>query len=94
MTKADIAEQISQRCALTRKDSQELLDSVLHLVKSTLGSGESIKISGFGSFQVRHKNPRKGRNPQTGDAIILDSRRVITFKCSSVLKSLVNGKEL
>ena len=64
---------------------------MLEIIKSSLESGESILISGFGKFEVKDKHKRKGRNPQTGDDLMLDPRRVITFKCSGVLKDKMNG---
>ena len=72
-------------------DSSQLLESLLELIKSTLESGEDIMISGLGKFQVKDKKNRRGRNPQTGNALTLDARRVVTFRCSNVLKERLNG---
>lgn len=90
MTKADIASKIQSKLGLSRKESEELLESVLGIMKSTLESGEKLKINGFGSFLIKDKNPRRGRNPQTGESIILDGRRILTFKASQILKDAVN----
>jgi integration host factor subunit alpha len=78
MTKADIVETIYERVGFSKKESAEL------------AVGEKVKISGFGNFVVREKNARKGRNPQTGQEIRLDARRVLTFKPSLVLKNILN----
>lgn len=67
-----------------------MLEAVFSIVKSTLEQGETLKISGFGSFVVKQKNDRRGRNPQTGESITIDARRVLTFKPSAVLKDAIN----
>ena len=86
MTKADIVERVSERIGTTKKESQDLVESVFSLLKSTLESGEKIKISGFGNFQIRTKAPRPGRNPRTGEAIPIEARRAVTFHASPKLK--------
>lgn len=91
MTKADIAAKIQSKLDLSKKESEVLLESLLEIMKSTLESGEKLKINGFGSFLIKDKNPRRGRNPQTGESIILDGRRILTFKASQVLKDAVNA---
>jgi integration host factor subunit alpha len=90
MTKADIAERIQSQIGFTRKDSQDLLESVLSLIKTTLETGEDVKISGFGKFEVKQKKDRRGRNPQTGETITITSRRILSFKPSTVLKAAIN----
>jgi len=90
MTKADIAEKIHTKLGLSKKDSQDLLESVLTIMKETLESGEKIKVAGFGNFDVKQKKDRRGRNPQTGDAITIEARQVLTFKPSAVLKQAIN----
>lgn len=90
MTKADIVEQIYERVGFSKKESAELVEKVFQVMKDVLAGGEKVKISGFGNFVVREKNARKGRNPQTGDEILLEARRVLTFKPSLVLKNLLN----
>lgn len=90
MTKADIAEKIHATTGLTKKESAEIMEAVFSIMKSTLESGENLKISGFGSFVVKQKNDRRGRNPQTGESLIIEARRVLTFKPSNLLKDAVN----
>ena len=90
MTKADIVEQIYEQVGFSKKESAELVEKVFEAIKETLADGEKVKISGFGNFVVRDKNSRKGRNPQTGQEILLDARKVLTFKPSLVLKNMLN----
>jgi len=90
MTKADIVEQIHTNIGLPKKDSAEMTEAVFSIMKTTLETGETLKISGFGSFVVKQKSDRRGRNPQTGEAITIQSRRVLTFKPSTVLRQAIN----
>jgi len=90
VTKADIAERIQNKLGLTKKDSLDMLESVLSLMKETLESGEKIKVAGFGNFEIKQKKDRKGRNPQTSETITIEARRVLTFKPSTVLKQAIN----
>jgi len=92
MTKADIVEKVAEKCRISKKDSIDMVESVFSILKSTLEDGEDIKISGFGKFEVKKKHARKGRNPQTGEAITIDARSVLTFKPSTLLKSAVNNE--
>ena len=78
MTKAEIVEQIYEQVGFSKKESAELVEKVFETIKETLARGEKVKISGFGNFVVREKNARKGRNPQTGEEILLEARDVIT----------------
>jgi len=94
MTKAEIVEQIYERVGFSKKEAAELVEKVFEIMKETLSEGEKVKISGFGNFVVRQKNARKGRNPQTGQEILLDARRVLTFKPSLVLKNVLNESEV
>ena len=91
MTKADIAEKVRNELGFQRNESIELVDLFLDIMKDNLKAGEDIKINGFGKFEIRKKAPRPGRNPQTGDALIISGRRVLTFKASDVLKGIING---
>jgi integration host factor subunit alpha len=93
MTKADIFEKVQECLGFTRKESAEMVEAVFAIMKNTLESGEDLKISGFGSFMVKQKDDRRGRNPQTGESITIEARRVLTFKPSGVLKGQIN-KEL
>ncbi len=91
MTKADIVQAIYDRVGgFSKKEAADLVDLMFDTMKETLGRGEKIKISGFGNFVLRDKRERRGRNPQTGDAIVISERRVLTFKPSNVLKSDLN----
>ena len=90
MTKADIVETIYERVGFSKKESAEMVETVFDVIKEALVSGEKVKFSGFGNFVVREKNARKGRNPQTGEEIQLEARRVLTFKPSLVLKNELN----
>jgi integration host factor subunit alpha len=94
MTKAEIVEQIYERVGFSKKEAAELVEKVFDIMKETLAEGEKVKISGFGNFVVREKNARKGRNPQTGQEILLEARRVLTFKPSLVLKSILNDGDV
>jgi integration host factor subunit alpha len=93
MTKADIVEHIYERVGFSKKESADLVETVFAVIKETLSSGQKVKISGFGNFVVREKNARKGRNPQTGEEILLQARRVLTFKPSLVLKNILNDEQ-
>ena len=92
LTKSNIVDQIYNNTNLSKTESIQATETTLEIIKSTLESGEDILISGFGKFEVRDKNQRKGRNPATGSDLILDARRVVTFKCSGVLRERLNGK--
>lgn len=91
MTKADIVEKIHTTTGLSKKDSAEMMESVFAIMKESLEAGESIKLSGFGNFEVKQKDARRGRNPQTGEAIIIEARKVLTFKPSTKLRLSING---
>ena len=91
MTKADIAEKVRDKLGVQRNESIELVDQFLEIMKDTLEAGEDIKISGFGKFEIRKKAPRPGRNPHTGEKLIIDGRSVLTFKPSVVLKGIINS---
>jgi integration host factor subunit alpha len=91
MTKADLVELIYDRLGTSKKEAGELVEAVFEIVKECLRRGEKVKISGFGSFGVNHKRARRGRNPHTGDAIIIDPRCVLSFKASQVLRDKVGN---
>jgi integration host factor subunit alpha len=76
---------------LTQKKATEVIESLLEIIKGSLASGDDVLVSGFGKFCVKEKNPRRGRNPATGDDLILRERRVVTFKCSGKLRDKING---
>jgi len=79
LTKADIVDSVKDKIGFTRKKSVETVETLLEIIKSTLESGEDVLISGFGKFRVRDKTKRRGRNPATGDDMMLRPRRVVTF---------------
>jgi integration host factor subunit alpha len=93
MTKAEIVQALYSRVGgFSKKESADLVDLVFEMIKETLGKGEKVKISGFGNFVLRDKRQRPGRNPQTGEAIQISERRVLTFKASQILKQALNAK--
>ncbi len=91
LTKADIIAAIQKEIGFTKNQSTELVESLLEIIKSKLETGEDVLVSGFGKFCVKEKSERRGRNPATGDDLILRPRRVVTFKVSGKLKEKVNG---
>ena len=93
LTKADIIEDIHKNCGFTKSESADLTESILEIIKQSLETGEDILISGFGKFSVKEKKERRGRNPATGEDLMLGSRRVVSFTCSGVLRDKVNGKK-
>ncbi|MBF8257676.1 MAG: integration host factor, alpha subunit [Actinobacteria bacterium] len=94
MTKAELVEIVYEKVGgLSKKESQDIVEAIFDTMKTSLKSGEKIKISGFGNFILRDKRPRKGRNPQTGDDIQITARRVLTFRPSQILKAHINDKK-
>ncbi|MDE2579340.1 MAG: integration host factor subunit alpha [Hyphomicrobiales bacterium] len=91
LTRADLADAVYRRVGLSRVDSANMVETVLGEISDTMASGETVKLSSFGSFLVRAKGERVGRNPKTGVAAAISSRRVIVFKASNILKARVNG---
>lgn len=93
MTKAELVEIVYEKVGgLSKKESQDIVEAIFDTMKTSLKTGEKIKISGFGNFILRDKRPRKGRNPQTGDDIQITARRVLTFRPSQILKAHINDK--
>jgi len=92
MTKSDMVEKIYEKIGFSKKESAELVEMVFDIIKSTLETGEKIKIAGFGNFVVKEKADRLGRNPQTGEEIVISARKILTFKPSQVLKASINAK--
>lgn len=91
VTRADLSEAVYQEVGLSRNESAELVESVLSEIADTLTRGEAVKISSFGSFSVRQKGQRVGRNPKTGEEVPILPRKVLVFRASNVLKSRING---
>lgn len=92
MTKKDLIEKVRDISRFQRKEAEEIVESVLDIMKETLASGEEIKVSGFGKFIVHQKHDRTGRNPQTGEPLIITARKILTFKPSIILKQEINGE--
>ena len=90
VTRADLAEAVYQSVGLSRTESAELVERFLALIGDALVTGQNVKLSSFGSFQVRSKNQRIGRNPKTGEEVPKVTRQVLVFKPSNVLKSKIN----
>ncbi len=90
MTKEDIIRIICEKMGFASKESTEIVDQVFEILKETLEGGEKIKISEFGTFVVNQKQARKGRNPKTGEEMVISARRVVTFKPSNVLRKVMN----
>jgi len=93
MNRSDLFEVVHEKTGMTKKASEEAVSLILDTIKDSLDSGETVKISGFGVFEVRTKKARKGRNPQTGEEVIIPQRRVVSFRASQLMKErLNNGK--
>ena len=91
LTKAHIVDKVYNTQNLARNQSRDAVNTFLRIIKKNLITGEDILLSGFGKFRVREKNARRGRNPQTGEDLMLDARRVVTFKPSGKLRDRLNG---
>ena len=92
LTKADIVQAVSHKTNHTMAQSANLIEALFEIIKETLESGEDVLISGFGKWAIRAKRERQGRNPQSGEPLMLAPRKVVTFKGSSVLRTKLNGK--
>ncbi|MBL4895193.1 MAG: integration host factor subunit alpha [Emcibacter sp.] len=91
VTRADLSEAVYQEVGLSRNESAELVEAVLDEISKNLVEGDNVKISSFGSFIVRSKDGRIGRNPKTGEEVPIEPRRVLVFRPSQVLKNRVSG---
>ena len=92
ITKTSLINSICNISNIPKQESISAVESLLEIIKQALASGEDILISGFGKFCLKDKRERRGRNPQTGDDLMLDARRVVIFKCSNNLRDRINGK--
>ena len=92
LTKSDIVAAVHE-LGFTKKKSVEVIENLLEIIKNALERKEDVLISGFGKFCVKDKNRRRGRNPATGDDLILQERRVVTFKCSGKLRNKINSHD-
>jgi len=90
LTKAEIIESIKNQIGLTRNQSSDVTEALIEIIKRTLASGEDVLVSGFGKLCVNEKAKRRGRNPATGDDMMLRPRKVVTFKCSGKLRKKIN----
>ena len=91
LTKSHIVDSIHNRLALSKNQSVRAVESTIEIMKKTLENGEDVMITGFGKFFVKEKRDRRGRNPQTGEDLMLGARRVVSFKCSGVLRKKINS---
>ena len=91
LTKADIVDAVQSELGIPKNQSIDKIEALIEIIKSTLASGEDVLVSGFGKFCVKEKKLRRGRNPATGDDLMLPPRKVLTFKCSGKLRKMVNG---
>ena len=92
LTKAGIIDTIYNQLDVPKTKSTQVVESLIEIIKKPLENGEDILISGFGKFCLKEKKERKGRNPQSGDDMMLGERRVVTFKCSGLLSKKISGK--
>jgi integration host factor subunit alpha len=92
LTKIQIVESVQNQTGFPKNKSSEIVETLLEIIKRTLASGDDVLVSGFGKFCVHEKKERKGRNPATGDAMMLAPRKVVTFKCSGTLRGRINGQ--
>lgn len=88
-TKADLAEALYNELGLNKREAKEFVELFFEKIRASLSAGDSVKLSGFGNFDLRNKNPRPGRNPKTGEEIPISARRVVTFRASHKLKERV-----
>jgi integration host factor subunit alpha len=91
LTKANIVEAVAEQNGYTKNHSSEMIETLLEIIKRTLESGEDVLVSGFGKFCVKTKHERRGRNPSTGEDMMLEPRRVVTFRCSRKLRDKISG---
>ena len=93
LTKADIAQKLTDRLGFNKRESKEIVDQFYTEIIEVLVQGEFVKISGFGNFELKDKNPRPGRNPRTGEDVPIEARRVVTFKPSQKLRATVDNAQ-
>ena len=91
LTRDDIVEAVAEQVGFSKKQSVELVETLLEIIKTSLESGDYVLVSGFGKFRVKEKKERRGRNPATGDTMMMRPRRVVTFKWSGKLRRRLNG---
>ena len=91
LTKAELAEMLFEKVGLNKRESKDMVETFFEEIRDALARGESVKLSGFGNFQLRDKPQRPGRNPKTGEEIPISARRVVTFHASQKLKAQIDG---
>jgi len=94
LTKAELADLLFERVGLNKREAKDMVETFFEEIRFTLQRGDSVKLSGFGNFQLRDKPQRPGRNPKTGEAIPITARRVVTFHASQKLKAMVDGNDV
>lgn len=94
LTKADLADAIYATMPVDKQKATQIVEDYIELIKNALEKESKVMLSGFGSYEVKYKPPRRGRNPQTGDSIILRARRVVKFKPSQLLRKAINGQAI
>ena len=90
LTRADLADAVVQKVGLPRNESQDLVEAVLNTISSALEGGDQVKLSSFGTFGIREKGERIGRNPKTGEEVPITPRRVLVFRASNIMKQRIN----
>ena len=93
MTKADLVEKVSREAEMTKKDAEQLVEIIFESIVGSLNKGEKIELRGFGSFRIRERDARKGRNPKTGEAVDIPAKRVAYFKPGKELKETINKSQ-
>src|SRR4029434_4641911 len=91
MTKADLIDEVSKISSLTKKETETIVNTIFDNITDALSKGDKVELRGFGSFRIRHRNSRKGRNPKTGSSVYVPQKRVPFFKVGKRLRELVNG---
>jgi len=91
LTKVHTVDAVAEQIGYTKNQSSEMIETLLEIIKRTLESGEDVLVSGFGKFCINEKHERRGRNPSTGEDMMLEPRRVVTFRCSRKLRDRING---
>jgi len=92
LTKAEIAEQVHNQVGRNKKESAQMVEALFEIIRESLEEGKDVMISGFGKFSIRERVERKGRNPLSGDPIMLPAKKVVTFRCSGKLREKINGE--
>jgi integration host factor subunit alpha len=92
LTRAEIAEQVHNHLGRNKKESAQMVEALFEIIKKSLEEGKDVMISGFGKFSLRERGERKGRNPLTGDPIMLPAKKLVTFRCSGKLRKKINGE--